>query len=168
GSIDDFNHYAELTGDLGWSWDQIFKYFLKNEKWTPSTDLHNTSAQFDPSVHSAHGITPVSLDGSGWPLGPRVIQVTKQLPDGFPFNLDMNSGKPLGVGTWTIAVPESINSRGKHSSSASSYLAPEFARRPDLHVLLHAQITKLVDHLDVGGKLAFGGIQFSQAGTNLS
>lgn len=57
-----------------------------------------TQGQFDPSVHSTHGMNPVSLNGYAWPFGPRVIAATKELPDEFPFNLDMNSGKPLGVG----------------------------------------------------------------------
>jgi hypothetical protein len=43
-------------------------------------------------------MNPVSLNGYAWPFGPRVIAATKELPDEFPFNLDMNSGKPLGVG----------------------------------------------------------------------
>ncbi|KAJ6617563.1 hypothetical protein B0H10DRAFT_2032969 [Mycena sp. CBHHK59/15] len=34
GSAEDFNRYANLTGDEGWLWDRIFPYFLKNEKWT--------------------------------------------------------------------------------------------------------------------------------------
>ncbi|KAJ6535912.1 pyranose dehydrogenase [Mycena vulgaris] len=161
GTVDDFNRYATLTGDPGWSWDQIFQYFLKNEKWTPPADLHDTSFQFDPSVHSTHGINPVSLPGSGWPLGPRVIQAAKELSDEFPFNLDMNSGKPLGIG-WL----QSTIGGGKRSSSASSYLAPEFAQRRNLHVLLHAQVSKLVDHSNAGGKLVFGGIEFSQPGSS--
>ncbi|KAJ7489573.1 pyranose dehydrogenase [Mycena latifolia] len=160
GSMDDFNRYAELTGDPGWSWDRIFPYFLKNEKWTPPTDLHNTSLQFDPDVHSTRGINPVSLSGAGWPLGPRVMQATKELPEEFPFNLDMNSGRPLGIG-WL----QSTIGGGKRSSSASSYLAPEFARRANLHVLLHAKVSTLVDHSYVDGKLVFGGIQFSQPGS---
>ncbi|KAJ7139051.1 hypothetical protein C8R44DRAFT_763757 [Mycena epipterygia] len=160
GSTDDFNRYATLTGDAGWSWDQIFPYFLKNEKWTPPSDLHDTSAQFDPSVHSTHGMNPVSLNGFAWPLGPRVIQATAELPDEFPFNLDMNSGKPLGVG-WL----QSTIGHGKRSSAASSYLAPEFSQRENLHVLLHAQVTRLVDPSDSAGKLTFGGIQFLQSGS---
>ncbi|KAJ6535924.1 pyranose dehydrogenase [Mycena vulgaris] len=160
GTKDDFNRYAKLTGDPGWSWDRIFPYFLKNEKWTPPTDLHD-KFQFDPSVHSTHGTNPVSLPGSGWPLGPRVLQATKELPDEFPFNLDINSGRPLGIG-WA----QSTNGGGKRSSSASAYLAPEFAQRRNLHVLLHAQVSKLVDHSYVGGKLVFSGIKFWQPGSS--
>jgi choline dehydrogenase-like flavoprotein len=29
GARDDFDRYAKLTGDAGWSWDRIFPYFLK-------------------------------------------------------------------------------------------------------------------------------------------
>ncbi|KAJ7489579.1 alcohol oxidase [Mycena latifolia] len=152
GSMDDFNRYAELTGDPGCA-----RAFINGNLWTPPTDLHNTSLQFDPSVHSTRGINPVSLSGAGWPLGPRVIQATKELPEEFPFNLDMNSGKPLGIG-WV----QSTIGHGKRSSSASSYLATEFARRANLHVLLHAQVSTLVDHSYVDGKLVFGGIRFSQ------
>jgi choline dehydrogenase len=29
GSADDFTRYADLTGEPGWSWDQILPYFFK-------------------------------------------------------------------------------------------------------------------------------------------
>jgi choline dehydrogenase len=29
GSADDFNRYAELTGDPGWSWSRVLPYFFK-------------------------------------------------------------------------------------------------------------------------------------------
>ncbi|KAJ7139070.1 aryl-alcohol oxidase [Mycena epipterygia] len=158
GTMDDFNRYAELTGDAGWSWDQIFPYFLKNEKWSPPADHHSTQGQFDPSVHSTQGMTAVSLNGFQWPVFQRsVIQTTKELPDEFPFNLDMNSGKPLGLG-WL----QSTIGNGMRSSSATSYLADEFIQRENLHVLLHAQVSKLVNVDNSTGKPSFRGVQFSQ------
>jgi hypothetical protein len=42
----------------------------------------------------------VSLAGFSYPASERIIQTTAERPDAFPFNLDMNSGNPLGVGTW--------------------------------------------------------------------
>ncbi|KAJ7841202.1 aryl-alcohol-oxidase from pleurotus Eryingii [Mycena olivaceomarginata] len=112
GPKDDFDRYAKLTGDAGWSWNRIFPYFLK------------------------------------------------ELPAEFPFNLDMNSGKPLGVGWLQSTIGE-----GKRSSSASSHLAP-FVSRKNLHVLLHAQVTRLVNASHERGKLAFGGIKFLQSGSS--
>ncbi|KAJ7627940.1 aryl-alcohol oxidase-like protein [Mycena polygramma] len=162
GPMDDFDRYAKLTGDPGWSWKHIFPYFLKNEKWTPPVDFHDTTLEFDPSVHSTHGITSVSLNGYAWPLGPRVIQATRELPNEFPFNLDMNSGKPLGIG-WL----QSTIGGGKRSTSATSYLSPTYAKRSNLHVLLHARVTRLVNPSHVRGKLTFGGVEFVQPGSPL-
>ncbi|KAF8218290.1 aryl-alcohol oxidase [Mycena galopus ATCC 62051] len=160
GSMDDFDRYAALTGDSGWSWDEIFPYFLKNEKWTQPADGHDTSGQFNPAVHSTHGLTEVSLPGFPWPVGPRVLQATQELPNEFPFNLDMNSGRPLGVG-WL----QSTIGHGVRSSAATAYLAPEFAARTNLHVLLHARVTRLAGgQLDEDGELVFDGVEFMRDG----
>ncbi|KAJ7248207.1 aryl-alcohol-oxidase from pleurotus Eryingii [Mycena haematopus] len=158
GTVDDFDRYASITGDVGWSWDRILPYFLQNEKWSPPADHHNTQGQFDPSVHSTNGITSVSLPGFEWPIFyDKVIQTTKELPETFPFNLDANSGKPLGLGWLQSTIGD-----GMRSSSATSYLAPEFIKRDNLHVLLHAQVSQLVDVSNVGGKVSFGGVRFLQ------
>ncbi|KAJ6465135.1 pyranose dehydrogenase [Mycena vulgaris] len=164
GSASDFDRYANLTGDSGWSWDRMLPYFFKNEKWTPPADLHNTTGQFDPSVHSTRGVTSVSLTGFSWPIFEHhIIRATKELPDEFPFNLDMNSGRPFGIG-WV----QSTIGGGKRSTSATSYLAPEYIRRENLHVLLHAQVSKLVKPTKTGGKVSFGGVQFSQGGSQFT
>ncbi|KAJ7226727.1 pyranose dehydrogenase [Mycena pura] len=151
GTADDFDRYARLTGDAGWSWDN-------NEKFSPPADHHDTKGQFDPTVHSTRGITSVSLSGFQWPIfSHHVIQTTRELPDVFPFNLDMNSGKPLGLG-WL----QSTIGGGMRSSSATSYLADEFVRRENLHVLLHAQVLDLVNLSNTKGEASFGGVRFLQ------
>ncbi|KAF7368911.1 GMC oxidoreductase [Mycena venus] len=161
GSVDDYNRFAAVTGDPGWSWDRLLPYFFKNEKWTPPVDHHDTQGQYNPAVHSTKGINSVSLGRLYWPIfSKHVIESTKELPDEWPFNLDMNSGKPLGLG-WI----QSTIGGGMRSTSATSYLGPEFIHRQNLHVLLHAQVSKLVDAGRVSGKLTFGGVQFAQGGS---
>ncbi|KAJ7148660.1 aryl-alcohol oxidase [Mycena crocata] len=158
GTAEDFDRYAKLTGDAGWSWDRVLPYFFKNEKWSPPADHHDTRGQFNPSVHSTQGRTSVSLSGFDWPIFYRnVMQTTKELSDEFPFNIDMNSGTPLGLG-WL----QSTIGNGMRSSSATSYLTAEVIQRKNLHVLLHAQVSTLVDAHNVAGKLSFGGVQFFQ------
>ncbi|KAJ6590378.1 aryl-alcohol-oxidase from pleurotus Eryingii [Mycena sp. CBHHK59/15] len=148
GAADDFNRYANLTGDEGWSWDQSFHI--------PQADRHNTQGQFNPAIHGTDGPISVSLNGFPWSVFEHhVIQTTKELPDEFPFNLDMNSGQPLGVG-WL----QSTIGGGERSMSATGYLAPKFIQRPNLHVLLHAQVSKLVNVTHQSGKPTFGGVQF--------
>ncbi|KAJ7832208.1 aryl-alcohol oxidase [Mycena leptocephala] len=155
GSADDFNRYAELTGDPGWSWLRVLPYFFKNEKWTEPADHHDTRGQFNPVVHSTSGMTSVSLVGYRWPISDRVIQTTKEFPDEFPFNLDMNSGSPLGVG-W---LQETIGG-GERSSAATSYLSPEVQERPNLHILLNAQVFKLLAN-KTNHQVTFNGVEFS-------
>jgi len=160
-SIDDYNRFAAVTGDPGWSWDRLLPYFFKTEKWTPPVDHHDTRGQYNPAVHSTKGINSVSLAGLNWPIfSQHIIEATKELPDEWPFNLDMNSGKPIGLG-WQ----QSTIDGGVRSSSATSYLGPEFINRENLHVLLHAQVSKLVNSGHVNGKLIFGGVQFAQGAT---
>ncbi|KAJ7020416.1 pyranose dehydrogenase [Mycena alexandri] len=140
GAAEDFDRYANLTGDQGWSWNQIFPYFLKNEQWTAPADNHNTQGQFNPAVHGTSGPIEVSLSGFSWTeFERRVIQTTNEFPNEFPFNLDMNSGQPLGIGWLQYTI-----GHGERSSSATGYLTPEILRRPNLDVLLHAQVSDMV------------------------
>ncbi|KAJ7438136.1 aryl-alcohol oxidase [Mycena galericulata] len=143
GSSADYNRYAAVTGDPGWTWDNLLPYFFKNEKWTQPADHHDT------------------LSGYQWPIfQDHVLETTKQLSDEFPFNLDFNSGQMLGVG-WL----QSTIGGGERSTSATSYLAPKFVQRENLNVLLHAQVSKLVDSSMTNGDLTFGGVEFLQNGT---
>ncbi|KAJ7602066.1 aryl-alcohol oxidase-like protein [Mycena rosella] len=156
GAKDDFDRYAKLTGDEGWSWDQIFPYFLK------MPDHHDTRGQFNPRIHGTAGRISVSLSGFQWPdFQRRIIQTTEELPHDFPFNSDMNSGQPLGVG-WV----QSTIGHGERSSSATGYLAPGYIQRTNLDVLLHAHVSKLVNVTQQQGKPRFGGVQF-RYGTSL-
>ncbi|KAJ7224974.1 hypothetical protein B0H12DRAFT_1267887 [Mycena haematopus] len=138
GSKEDFNRWASVTGDQGWSWNSLYPYFLKNEDYGPPADHHNTAGQYNPAVHSTTGINGVSLSGFPTPIDSRVFQTTTQL-SGYPFNLDMNSGSPIGIG-WGQATIKN----GARSSSATSYLAPQYLARPNLYVLLNARVTRVL------------------------
>ncbi|KAJ7497714.1 aryl-alcohol-oxidase from pleurotus Eryingii [Mycena latifolia] len=138
GSREDYDRFARVTGDHGWSWDSLIPYMRKNERFSPPSDNHNTTGQFNPAVHGFNGINAVSLAGFPSPIRSRVIQTTRELEE-FPFNLDMNSGYQLGIG-W----PQFTIKNGSRSSSATSYLAPKFIHRPNLHVLLNARVTRVL------------------------
>ncbi len=49
-------------------------------------------------VHGFDGVNYVSVGEYPSLIDGRVIQVTKELPEEFPFNLDYNSGYHLGIG----------------------------------------------------------------------
>ncbi|GLB35186.1 putative aryl-alcohol oxidase [Lyophyllum shimeji] len=138
GSSEDYDRYAEVTGDSGWSWRSIQKYIRRNEMLVPPADRHDTTGQYDPSFHSVDGINAVSLPGYPQAINGRVIQTTRDLEE-FPLNLDMNSGYLLGLG-WLQATIKG----GSRSSSATSYLGPDFINRPNLHVLLNTRVTRVL------------------------
>jgi hypothetical protein len=88
--------YEEGTFSLSYFPSNIL-YGIQNERFGPSADHHNTAGQFNPAVHGFDGINGVSLAGFPTPPDSRVIGTTAQLKE-YPFNLDMNSGSPLGIG----------------------------------------------------------------------
>ncbi|PPQ90236.1 hypothetical protein CVT25_012995 [Psilocybe cyanescens] len=143
GTSEDYDRYASVTNDPTWSWVNVQKFFARNERFTHSADHHNLSGQYDPNVHSTSGMTAVSLASLSSSFGPRVIQATSQLSNEFPFRLDMNSGSHLGVG-WVQSTID-VN---KRSSSATSYLANPFNKRPNLHVQLNSQVSRVLGSSD--------------------
>ncbi|KAF7440154.1 hypothetical protein PC9H_000498 [Pleurotus ostreatus] len=138
GPADDFDKYANLTGDQGWSWNSLQTYIQKNERWLEPTDPLTAKDRFDSRFHSSTGMNFVSLNKFVHTTDSRMIQTTKDFPEDFPFNLDYNSGNPLGVG-WLQATI----GNGVRSSSATSYLAPEYTARKNLHVLVHAHVIRI-------------------------
>jgi choline dehydrogenase len=111
-----------------------------------------------------------------------VIATTQELSAEFPFNQDMNSGNVLGIGAlplllffnlyqlivfWalgSIGWSQSTIGGGTRSSAATAYLTPALSR-PNLDVLVNAQVTKLVQTGTKGGKPSFHTVEFAaQAG----
>jgi hypothetical protein len=123
-------------------------------------------------VHGFNGINTISLAGFPSDIDSQFIQTTDELAE-FPFNLDMNSDYQLGVGTLLkfnesshLLTPsglilgwlQSTIKDGSRSSSATSYLAPQFLNRPNLHVLLNARVPRILPT----GANAFRTVEFVQ------
>ncbi|KAF9471414.1 aryl-alcohol-oxidase from pleurotus Eryingii [Pholiota conissans] len=145
GSEADYNRYASYTGDAGWSWSNMFSYFKKSERFTPPTDNHNVTGQYNPSVHGFSGRNSVSLPGESTGIDGRVAAALEELGGEFAFNEDTNSGSPLGFG-WSQAVIDGPTA--SRSSSSTGYLAPQFLSRPNLHILLNAQVARILQSKD--------------------
>ncbi|ESK92076.1 aryl-alcohol oxidase [Moniliophthora roreri MCA 2997] len=155
GSSEDWDRYASVTDDSGWDWASMQKYIRRNEQFVPPSDRHNTSGQFNPAVHGFQGVNAVSLSGFTHEMERRVIKTSMTMGGEFSYNVDMNSGDHLGVG-WA----QSTILNGTRSSSATSYLGPSFIGRPNLHVLLHAHVTRIVQSGQ--RKLSFHDVQLTQ------
>ncbi|KAJ7580930.1 glucose-methanol-choline oxidoreductase [Mycena floridula] len=152
GSSEDYDRYAALTGDPGWSWNNMLQYFFKNEILTSPADHHDTEGEINPALHGHAGINGVSLPGFPTPLDSRVVETTGQLTSEFPYNEDINSGFQLGIG-WKLNTIRG----GQRSSSARSYLAPKYNARPNLDALINTRVTRILPTstpVNTAGKLA--------------
>ena len=64
--------------------------------------------------------------------------------------------KQIGVG-WV----QGTISNGHRTSSATTYVGPNYINRPNLHILLHAHATKLLEATSLGATtLSFNGVEF--------
>lgn len=98
GSRADFDRYVAHTGDDGWSWNNMLPYFKKSERFTQPSDRHNTSGQFDPTVHGFAGLNSVSLPGAATGIDDIFSVAINELGGDFAFTADSNTGNPLGFG----------------------------------------------------------------------
>ncbi|KAG6889602.1 hypothetical protein C0995_016128 [Termitomyces sp. Mi166 len=157
---EDYDRWANVTSDQGWSWNSLEPYFKKTERLTPPADNHTTQGQLDPSVHGTDGLLTTSLSGFPVPIDQNVLTAAEQLGGDFQFNLDVNSGNPLGVGWLQTIVDGNTGIRG---SSANGYLAPQFLKRPNLDVLVNAEVSRLIQTSN-GRVPTFRGVEFRQNG----
>ncbi|TDL26776.1 aryl-alcohol oxidase [Rickenella mellea] len=157
GTPEDYDRYAKYTGDNRWSYDSIRPYIFKNEKWTVPGNRRNISGQFDPAIHSTDGITSVSLASFPHPTDERVLRTSAEFPEEFPLVLDVNGGHAKGIG-WTQATI----GNGERSSAGTSYLATKFINRPNFDVLIHAQVTRVLQTK----KLQFTTVEFLEDGSH--
>ncbi|THH11758.1 hypothetical protein EW146_g7933 [Bondarzewia mesenterica] len=161
GSSEDFDRYARITGDPGWSWSAMEPYLRMLEQFVPSADGHNTTGQFDRSVHGFSGPLRVSLPGYHQEIDDKVVDTTRELDD-FPFNEDMNSGFMLGIG-WTQATIGG----SERSSSATAYLSSKYLKRENLDILLQTSVTKLVPGPTTqDGHIHFTSVELARHGTD--
>lgn len=73
---------------------------IQSENFQNPVDNHDISEQFDPNVHGFNGKVAVTLPGLLHPpVDSATLQAAQQLGSDFRFNLDMNSGTPLGIGS---------------------------------------------------------------------
>ncbi|KAJ2921547.1 hypothetical protein H1R20_g15551, partial [Candolleomyces eurysporus] len=118
GSADDYNKWAQITGDRGWRWNDLLPLIKRHEKFSGAVGGRNVTGQYDPTMHGYNGNTRVALPWSG-PTEFDLLCRQRSNTTEFPSNLDLNSGRPLGI-TWA----QSTYGGGQRSSASQGYLPP--------------------------------------------
>ncbi|KAH8987297.1 aryl-alcohol-oxidase from pleurotus Eryingii, partial [Lactarius akahatsu] len=155
GPASDFDRLAHVTGDSGWSWNSLRSTLIGVETLVAPPDGHDTTGEINLAIHCSNGPVKISVQDTT-ALDSRIFNTTTQLAE-FPFNEDMNSGNPLGIG-WT---QYSIGG-GQRSSASVSYLTPVLSRS-NLDILINTQVTKVVRTGTQGGLPIFRGVEIAQS-----
>jgi choline dehydrogenase len=133
GQHEDFDDWERL-GANGWSYRELLPYFRRYERYRGGeSQFHGGLGEFE--VSDLRNDNPAS---KAW--------VEAGVQFGLPRNPDFNGATTLGVGTYQLGI-------GRHwrTSSASAFLRP-IAGRPNLTIITHAQVSRVV----FNGRVATG------------
>jgi choline dehydrogenase len=142
GTRGDFDAWADM-GATGWSFDEVFPYFLRSEHW------HGAPSQ----AHGSSGPLSVSPIRDPHPLCDVFLSGCRQI--GLPTLDEHNGGQSFG------AFMTQTNQRdGWRCSTELGYLRP-IRNRPNLHVITeaHVQAIRVMDGRAVGVTLIRKGIE---------
>ncbi|TFY58691.1 hypothetical protein EVG20_g8053 [Dentipellis fragilis] len=156
GPLEDWNKYARVTGDQGWSWNSLQGVMKRIDRLTPPADGSSLIGKVDFNAHGTTGPLSVTVRGFEYDIDHRLLQTSQQSSE-FPFNLDHNGGDMLGVG-----YTQSTVLRGARDSSTTAYVRP-FLNRTNFDVVINAQATKLVQTGTESGLPAFRRVQFARS-----
>jgi choline dehydrogenase len=134
GQREDYDGWAQATGDAGWSWDAVLPLFKRSE------DHHGGANQW----HGAGGEWRVEKQRLRWKILETFAEAAAQT--GVPRTEDFNRGDNFGIGYFDVN-----QRRGIRWSSAKAFLRPA-SKRGNLTIITGAQ----VQHLTFDGRRCTG------------
>ncbi|CAH2051947.1 unnamed protein product, partial [Iphiclides podalirius] len=143
GNKRDYDDWAR-AGNVGWSFDEVFKYFLKSE------DMRIPEYQNDP-YHAVGGPMSVEHFAFEQPITAKILEASRQL--GYS-TIDVNGATQAGFTRSHATLRE-----GLRCSTEKGYLRPA-ARRANLHV----SVRSLVEKVLIDEKKTAYGVKFTKNG----
>ena len=150
GQARDYNHWADLTGDARWRWDNCLPYFKLHEdhhggvdamhgaKGARSEVLLNDRTVYGDTLrhHIAGGEWRVERQRLRWDVLDAFAQAAVQA--GIPATDDFNRGDNEGVGYFEVN-----QKRGWRWNTPKAFLRPACYARPNFELWTSAQVSKL-------------------------
>ncbi|GAB2487410.1 GMC family oxidoreductase N-terminal domain-containing protein [Comamonas humi] len=149
GQSRDYDHWAELTGDARWRWNENLAYFRRHEDHWRLDEEGNAS----PSFAQLHGNRRTGSTGEWrvekqrlrWDILDAFAQAAQQA--GIPATDDFNRGTNEGVGYFEVN-----QKAGWRWNTAKAFLRPTCYGRPNVELWTGAQVTRLLFDRSAGGE----------------
>ncbi|KAF5366379.1 hypothetical protein D9758_009790 [Tetrapyrgos nigripes] len=145
GSQDYYNKLASITGDSGWGWASMQRFFKRVSTLVPPTDNPTITPNLIPT---SNGNGPLDVNLPNFDLEPdqRVFTTAKGLQSSadanlkrFKYTTDMNGGNAIGFGYNQVTA-----GGGVRTTSATAYLHPALQNRQNIDVVINTRVTRLV------------------------
>ena len=125
GQREDYDAWADATGDDGWRWDRVLPLFKRSE------DHYKGGTEF----HGGGGEWRVEKQRLSWRVLDSFADAAEQI--GIPRTDDFNRGDNFGIGYFEVN-----QRRGVRWSAAKGFLRPAM-QRPNLTVITGASVSRL-------------------------
>ncbi len=125
GNPQDYDDWAD-QGCQGWAWKDVLPLFRAVEdNQHGASELHGTGGELSVSdLRDPHPLTKA--------------YVAAGMEAGFTYNTDFNGRQQDGVGIYQVTQRD-----GQRCSSATAFLPEDVRKRPNLHILTNAHVTRI-------------------------
>ncbi|KAG8148538.1 GMC family oxidoreductase [Burkholderia catarinensis] len=160
GQARDYDHWAELTGNPEWSWNNSLKDFKAHEdfyKLDPNQrEQLNGRAEAIAKVHGSGGEWRVEKQRLQWEILDAFAKAAEQA--GIPIIDDFNTGDNFGVSYFNVTQKD-----GWRWNTSKAFLRP-IKHRPNLTVWTNTRVKKLTIVRDGNGALRCTGAEVIRDG----
>ena len=142
GQSRDYDHWADVTGDARWRWDNALPYFKRHEDHYKGGD----------ELHGAGGEWRVDKQRLRWDVLDAFAQAAVQA--GIPATDDFNRGSNEGVSYFEVN-----QKNGWRWNTAKAFLRPTCYGRPNFEMWTNAQVSRLLMQTEADGSQRCAGVQ---------
>jgi choline dehydrogenase len=161
GQARDYDHWASLTGDAEWTWDNSLKDFMAHEDFYKlDPEVLGTASDRTIQVHARGGEWRVEKQRLKWEILDAFAKAAEQA--GIPIIDDFNAGDNFGVSYFDVTQKD-----GWRWNTSKAFLRP-IKSRPNLTTWTHARVKKLSIARDKSGELRCTGAEIIRDGELVS
>ena len=142
GQARDYDHWATLTGDDAWRWENVVPAFKQHEDYYLGAD----------EMHGAGGEWRIEKQRLRWDILDAFALAAQEA--GIPHSSDFNRGSNEGVGYFQVN-----QKNGWRWNTAKAFLRPVCYGRPNFEMWLNAHVTQLIVEQQPDGSQRCTGVQ---------